>query len=115
MPVHRTHHGRVYSSASFLVGPTIAFVVVGLLALVLRWAFSHGGSVVAKRSKPGAQDEYGLLVPVASPPTFVEGEILRRTLEDHGIKVTVTETLDGPRLMVFPEDADRARVLIAQR
>jgi hypothetical protein len=105
----------MYSSASFLVGPTIAFIVVGLLALVLRWAFSHGSSIVAKRPRAGTADEYGLLVPVASPPTFVEGEILRRTLEDAGIKVTVTETLDGPRLMVFPEDADRARELIARR
>ncbi len=104
----------MYSSASFLVGPTIAFIVVGLLALVLRWAFSHGSSVVAKKPRAGAPEEYGLLVPVASPPTFVEGEILRRTLEDAGIKVTVTETLEGPRLMVFPEDADRARELIAR-
>jgi hypothetical protein len=104
----------VYSSASFLVGPAIAFAVVGLLALVLRWAFSPGSSVVAKRPKAGAQDEYGLLVPIASPPTYIEGEVLRRTLEDAGIKVTVTTTLDGPRLLVFPEDAERARELIAR-
>ena len=30
------------SSLHFLVGPTIAFVVLGLLALFMRWAFGTG-------------------------------------------------------------------------
>jgi hypothetical protein len=103
------------TSASFLVGPLMAFGVVGILVLVLRWAFRHGGSVVARAPRPGAEGDYGLMVAVASPPTYVEGEILRRTLEDARIKATLAQTLDGPRLMVWPRDADRARELVAGR
>lgn len=97
------------TSASFLVGPLIAFGVVGILVLLLRWAFRTGGSVVARRPRSGTEDEYGLLVPVASPGTYVEGEILRRTLEDAGVRATLTQTLSGPRVMVFPDDEAQAR------
>ncbi|MFC6237699.1 hypothetical protein [Longivirga aurantiaca] len=100
------------TSASFLVGPLIAFAGVGVLVLLLRWTFRTGVSVVARKPKPGADDEYGLLVPVASPGTYVEGEIMRRTLEDAGVRATLTQTLSGPRVMVFPDDEDRARALI---
>lgn len=109
----RAHHGPVNgTSASFLVGPLIAFAGVGVLVLLLRWTFRTGVSVVARKPKPGADDEYGLLVPVASPGTYVEGEIMRRTLEDAGVRATLTQTLSGPRVMVFPDDEDRARALI---
>ena len=103
------------TSASFLFGPAVAFLVVGLLALVLRWAFARGGSVVTRTPRAGAEDAYGLLVPVASPGSYIEGEIQRRTLEDAGIRATLAQTLDGPRLMVFPDDEDRARELLARR
>jgi hypothetical protein len=102
------------TSASFLVGPLIAFGVVGLLVLLLRWTFSTGHSVVQKRPKAGTEAEYGLLVPVASPGTYIEGEMLRRTLEDARIRATLTETLDGPRVMVFPDDEARARELLGR-
>jgi hypothetical protein len=103
------------TSASFLFGPAVAFLVVGLLVLVLRWAFARGGSVVARTARPGAEDAYGLLTPVASPGSYVEGEIWRRTLEDAGIRATLAQTLDGPRLLVFPDDEDRAREVLARR
>lgn len=102
------------TSASFLVGPLMAFGVVGILVLLLRWTFRRGSSVVARQAQPGTEDDYGLMVPVASPPTYVEGEILRRTLEDARIRAQLAQTLDGPRLMVWPEDADRARELVAR-
>jgi hypothetical protein len=115
-PVRGHHHGRVAgSSASFLVGPLIAFGVVGILVLLLRWTFSTGHSLVQKKPKPGAEDEYGLLVPVASPGTYIEGEMLRRALEDASIRATLTQTLDGPRVMVFPDDETRAREVLDRR
>lgn len=98
----------VDTSASFLIGPLIALAGIGILALILRWAYSTGGSVVARRSRPSTDDDYGLLVPIASPSTYVEGEILRRTLEDAKIKAVLAETLNGPRVMVWPKDADLA-------
>ena len=101
------------TSASFLVGPLAAFGVVGILVLLLRWAFTSGVSVVAKRSRAGSEDDYGLLVPVASPGSYVEGEIVRRTLEAAGIRAMLTETLDGPRVLVWPDDLERAREVVA--
>jgi hypothetical protein len=114
--VDRVDHGDVqYTSASFLVGPLIALAAVGLLVLLLRWAFAGGTSLVAKQPTPGRVDEYGLLVSVAAPPNYIEAEIVRRTLEDAGIRATLAQTLAGPRLMVFPEDAERARKVVDGR
>jgi hypothetical protein len=104
-----------FTSASFLVGPLIAFGVVGILVLLLRWTFTRGGSVVAKPAKSGRVDEYGLLVSVAAPTTYVEAEIVRRTLEDHQIRATLAQTLAGPRVMVFEHDVERARALVDKR
>lgn len=101
-----------WNAFSFVFGPLFALLGIGLLVLVLRWAFSRGSSVVAAAPSPGAADEYGLLVPVAAPSTYVEGEIWRRTLESGGIRANLAQTLDGPRLMVWPADEARARALL---
>ena len=85
------------------------FFGVGLLALILRWAFKDGKSLVARTPKQGMENEYGLLVPVASPPSHIEGEILRQKLIAAGIKATLTHTSSGPRLFVFPSDEKIAR------
>ena len=97
---------------SFLFGPFVALVVVGVLALLLRWAFSRGGSLVERTPRAGTSDEYGLLVPVAAPEDYASGELLRRRLEDHGVRAMLTTTSEGPRVMVFPDDADRARLIV---
>ena len=103
------------NSASYMFGPLIALLAVGGLALILRWAFRRGTSLVPGRAKAGKPDEYGLLVPVASPATFVQGEILRRDLEAAGIRANLASTLDGPRVLVWPEDLPRAQRHIADR
>jgi hypothetical protein len=89
-------------------------VVVGVLALLLRWAY--GGrrqSVVERRARQGAPDDYGLMVAVASPGTFIQGELDRQRLEAAGIRAQLVTTNDGPRLMVLEEDESRARRLLA--
>jgi hypothetical protein len=101
-----------WNAFSFVFGPVMAFALVGLFVVLLRWAFRRGSSVVAAPPRPGAPQEYGLLVPLVSPPTYIEGEMLRRTLEDAGVRATLAETLDGPRVMVWPDDLDRARQLL---
>lgn len=107
---HWQHDGRVSNSFSYLFGPIVAFLAIGVLVVVLRWAFnSRKTSVVAAAPTAGSQDEYGVLVPVASPPSYIDGEILRRRLEDAGIKANLANTLDGPRVMVWPKDEERAR------
>ncbi|MGH8968975.1 MAG: hypothetical protein ACRDV1_03400 [Actinomycetes bacterium] len=98
----------------YFVPPLLAFLVVGVLAVVLRWGF--GGerrSLVERRPRVGRSGDYGLLTAIASPGTFVEGELLRRTLDDAGIRATLVPTGDGPRLMVFPDDEAAARRLLA--
>lgn len=89
------------------------FAVVLFFILVLRWAFGSGKSLIAKPSKAGAADEYGLLTVVASPKNFIEGEMLRQQLLAVGIKANLTQTLDGPRIMVFERDARTARAILS--
>jgi hypothetical protein len=68
--------------------------------------------VVAAAPRAGSTDEYGLLVAVASPATYVEGEILRRRLQEAGLRANLAQTLDGPRVMVWPADEEQARSLL---
>lgn len=109
------HDGPVGTSYSYAIGPLLAFAGLGVLILLLRWAFRRGVSVVAAPPRQGATDEYGLLVPIATPPTYAEGEIMRRTLEDAGIRATLAQTLDGPRILVWPGDEERARSQLGRR
>jgi len=103
------------NSYHYAIGPTIALVVVAVLVLLLRWTFSHGRSVVERRPERGSSEEYGLLEVVSSPATFVEAEVQRRTLVDAGIRATLAPTTDGPRVMVFPDQAGLARQVLAGR
>ena len=102
-----------WNSFSFAFGPLVAVVLVGVFAVILRWAFRRGSSVVAAPPRPGPDGDYGLLVPVAAPSSYVEGELLRRLLEDRGVRANLATTLDGPRLMVWPADEANARRVLA--
>jgi hypothetical protein len=104
-----------WGSYSYLFGPVVTFAVLGVLLLLLRWAFGRGGSLVARPPRRGATGEYGLLVAIAAPGSYVEGEVLRRTLEAAGIRATLVPTTEGPRLMVFPGDEAAARRILADR
>jgi hypothetical protein len=101
-----------WGSLSFLFGPVVAFGVVGVLVLLLRWAFSGGRSLVERRPVPGPHDQYGLLVRVAAPATFVEAEMIRRRLVAAGLRATLAPTTEGPAVMVFPEDERTARLVM---
>ncbi len=98
-----------WNSFSFAFGPIVAVLLVGLFALILRWAFSRGSSVVAAPARRGTTGEYGLLVAVAAPGSYIEGEILRCRLESAGVRANLATTLDGPRVLVWPADEQRAR------
>jgi hypothetical protein len=88
------------------------FFAVGILALILKWAFARGKSVIERTPKIGGEDEYGSLVVVASPNNHIEGEILRLKLVDAKIKATLTQTKDGPRVFVFASDEKIARAIL---
>jgi hypothetical protein len=102
-----------WGSFSYAFGPIVAVGLIGLFAVILRWAFSRGSSVVAAAPRAGSDAEYGLLVPVAYPTTYIEGEVIRRRLEDSGVRANLATTLDGPRVLVWPADVERARAVLA--
>ena len=54
------------------------FLVVGILAVILRWAYSSSNSLIEKDKKIGSDDQYGLLKVAASPKNHIEGEMLRQ-------------------------------------
>jgi hypothetical protein len=102
------------SSLHFLVGPTIAFVVLGLLALFMRWAYGTGyGREKGRRPAAPAPDD-GLLTTIATLSRRESALALRAVLSDAGIRSTVR--CPAPHradVLVFPEDAARARTLAA--
>ena len=87
-------------------------MVVGLLALLLRWAYSNNNSLIERDKKIGSEDEYGLLKVVTSPKNHIEGEMLRQKLLSVGIKATLSQTKTGPKILVFEEDLKIARATL---
>lgn len=97
---------------NYVLGPIAALVVVGLLVLLLRWAFARGGSLVERSPRVGDPDQYGLLRSVAAVRDRTAAEPLRVRLEQAGIPVTIAPTARGLRVMVFAEDEQAARALL---
>ncbi|NEK86352.1 hypothetical protein GCU60_11365 [Blastococcus saxobsidens] len=94
--------------AGRVIGPGVAIVVLLLLVLFTRWAF--GGP----RPTPPAAGDDGLLTRVATLARRESALQLRALLSDAGIRSTVR--FPAPHradVLVFPEDAPRARELAA--
>ena len=104
-----------WGSYSSLYGPAMAFLAVALLVLLLRWTFRRGGSLVERAPRRGPASDYGLLVSVAEPATFAEAELIRARLVGQGVRATLAPTTDGPRVLVFGEEAAIARALLKKR
>ena len=88
------------------------FAVVALLALILRWAFAHNNSLIENDKVIGSEDQYGLLKVAHSPKNHIEGEMMRQKLIAVGIKATLSQTKDGPRILVFEKDLKIAKATI---
>ena len=101
-----------WGSFSYAFGPFVAFAVMAVLIVLLRWAFGRGQSLIASPAVPGNPDEYGLLKPVATPSTYIEGEVMRKTLEAAGVRANLAQTNLGPRVMVWPADENRAKEIL---
>jgi hypothetical protein len=112
-PIHAT--GWTIESVVDWQRMLLVVAVVGVLVLLLRWAYSGSGrsSLVERRPRMGHSNEYGLLVAISAPGTYIEAEVMRRRLEDAGIRAALITTADGPRVMVFPENEIVARQLLA--
>ncbi len=99
---------------SDLSGVVIAFVVVGLLALLMRWIFrpsrprGSGPLIDASESR-----ELGLLDVVASGLPRAAAVTARATLGAAGIRSSMSRKRNGNvDVLVFQVDADRARELL---
>jgi hypothetical protein len=100
-------------NGSDAVGTLIAVVALVLLALFTRWAFGTGYG----RSRPGrssAPADDGLLTRIATLSRRESALALRAVLSDAGIRSTVRYPVaNRADVLVFPEDAARARALAA--
>jgi hypothetical protein len=99
-------------SLQYAVGPVVAVVVVLLLGLFMRWAFGTGYGRGRPGGQVGAPPDDGLLTRVATLSRRESALALRAVLSDAGIRSTVR--FPAPHradVLVFPEDAERARAL----
>ena len=84
------------------------FLGLALLIFVLKWGFSSNGKMIVTPIKAGKKDQYGLIKPLPTPSNYIEAQMALQKLVDSNIKATLTQTLDGPQLMVFEKDLDIA-------
>jgi hypothetical protein len=93
----------------YLTVPAVLVVVLIALGLFMRWTFGTGQARRSRRQDP-ADD--GLLTRIATLSHRESALALRAVLSDAGIRSTVRYP-DARRavVLVFPEDADRARAV----
>ena len=101
-------------SLHYAFGPIVAVVVICLLSVLLRWVFGTGRSRRGRAVRPTPRtDGYGLLHTVATVAGQPEANALRAVLSDAGIRSTTSARPDNQvDVLVFREDADRARQLL---
>ena len=87
---------------------------LALLILVLKWGFSSNKRLIITPIKAGKKDQYGLLKPLQTPSNYIEAQMSLQKLTDANIKATLTQTLDGPQLMVFEKDLKIAVAVLAK-
>jgi hypothetical protein len=93
---------------SLITETLIAFLMIGLLGLVLRWTFARDKRMPAWPSAD--PDDFGLLAPVATVDTADEAARVKAMLAEAGIKATTAAGPDGRhRVLVFSNELDRAR------
>jgi hypothetical protein len=92
-----------------LLGPLIAFAVIGALAVLLRWTFGSTGPV----RLPSVTEDYGLLCAVALADDEQAAATVAGKLTQAGIRATVATGLDGRvRVLVFEDQVEAARRLV---
>jgi len=87
-------------------------VGLALLILVLKWGFSSNKKLIITPIKAGKKDQYGLLKPLPTPSNYIEAQMALQKLVDSNIRATLTQTLDGPQLMVFEKDLNVAKAVL---
>jgi hypothetical protein len=83
--------------------------------LILKWAFGNRGNdkkFIITPDQAVKKDQYGLLVALPTPKNYIEAEMLKQKLIAAEIKVNLTQTFDGPALMVFERDFKIAQAVL---
>jgi len=88
------------------------FLVIAVMIVILKWAFSNNKSVIEREKRIGNEDEYGLLRVAHSPKNHIEGEMLRQKLLSVGIKANLSQTKNGPKILVFEKDLKIAKATL---
>jgi len=99
------------NNSLFLVSLS-GFLVIAVMIVILKWAFSSNKSVIEREKRIGNEDEYGLLRVAHSPKNHIEGEMLRQKLLSVGIKATLSQTKNGPKILVFEKDLKIAKATL---
>ncbi len=88
------------------------FVGLALLIIVLKWGFASNRKMIVTPIKAGKKDQYGLLKALETPSNYIEAQMVLQKLIDSNIKATLTQTLDGPQIMVFEKDLRAASAIL---
>ena len=99
------------NNSLFLVSLS-GFLVVAVMIVILKWAFSGNKSVIEREKRIGNEDEYGLLRVAHSPKNHIEGEMLRQKLLSVCIKANLSQTKNGPKILVFEKDLKIAKATL---
>jgi len=99
------------NNSLFLVSLS-GFLVIAVMIVILKWAFSNNKSVIEREKRIGNDDEYGLLRVAHSPKNHIEGEMVRQKLLSVGIKATLSQTKNGPKILVFEKDLKIAKATL---
>jgi hypothetical protein len=96
----------------YVLGPIVAFLVIGALAAILRW--SSDPELKRKQAEIFAGPaDYGLLAVVAVVETAPEARAVQIRLTDAGIRATVAPSGDGRMsVLVFDTEKDAARRVV---
>ncbi len=102
----------VPESTVYVLGPLVAFLVIGALAAILRW--SSDPELKRKQAEIFAGPaDYGLLAVVAVVDTALEARATQLRLNDAGIRATVSPSGDGRmNVLVFDAEKDAARRVV---
>lgn len=94
-----------------MLGPLLAFLVIGVLAVVMRALFSPpkpAPYLMARRV-----EDYGLLCAAAIVADAATAAVIRGRLNQAGIRATLATGTDGRvRVLVFEKELDRARRVV---
>lgn len=98
----------------FVLGPGVAVLAMGGIALICRWVFSTGNRDARRLERAlSTRRDLGLLVPVAGVRTRDDAQMLCDVLREAGVRASISEDELEVQVLVFAKDADRARRLVS--